>query len=245
MSRSCHSATSSSAACGVAAQHAREPGELLGLDRVSLVRHRARSPSARRGTAPPPRAPRCAAGGAARSRSAPARRRPARSPAAARRDGRVRRPAWRRLALEAQARQHARLELRARSPSRCRPRPRSRRRTPARTRAPAARALRCASNAKPASLIPNEVGSACTPCVRPTHSVSACSRARSASARDERVGARHDHLARALELQRQRRVEHVAGRQPVVDPAPGRPGRRRRARRRTRPRRGRSSARAR
>ena len=44
-------------------------------------------------------------------------------------------------------------------------------------------ALRCASIAKPASLRPNEVGSACTPCVRPTHSVSACSRARSASTR--------------------------------------------------------------
>ena len=43
-------------------------------------------------------------------------------------------------------------------------------------------ALRAASIAKPASLRPNEVGSAWTPCVRPTHSVSACSRARSASA---------------------------------------------------------------
>ncbi len=43
-------------------------------------------------------------------------------------------------------------------------------------------ALRCASKAKPASLTPNVVGSACTPCVRPTHSVSTCSRARLASA---------------------------------------------------------------
>ena len=43
--------------------------------------------------------------------------------------------------------------------------------------------------------------------------------------RDERARARHDDLAGALELQRQRRVEHVARRQPVVDPAPGRPGR--------------------
>ncbi len=40
------------------------------------------------------------------------------------------------------------------------------------------RALRSASNAKPASLTPNVVGSAWTPCVRPTHSVSTCSRAR-------------------------------------------------------------------
>jgi hypothetical protein len=42
--------------------------------------------------------------------------------------------------------------------------------------------LRCASIAKPASLIPNVVGSAWTPCVRPTQMVSTCSRARCASA---------------------------------------------------------------
>ena len=42
--------------------------------------------------------------------------------------------------------------------------------------------MRCASIAKPASLIPNVVGSACTPCVRPTQTVSTCSRARSDSA---------------------------------------------------------------
>ena len=43
-------------------------------------------------------------------------------------------------------------------------------------------ALRCASSANPASLRPNEVGSAWTPWVRPTHSVPACARAWSASA---------------------------------------------------------------
>ena len=42
--------------------------------------------------------------------------------------------------------------------------------------------MRWASNAKPASFNPNVVGSACTPWVRPTVSVSRCSRARSASA---------------------------------------------------------------
>ena len=42
--------------------------------------------------------------------------------------------------------------------------------------------MRWASIAKPASLMPKVVGSACTPCVRPTHTVSTCSRARSASA---------------------------------------------------------------
>ena len=43
MSRSCHSATSSSARLGVAAEHAREAGDALGRDRVALVRHRARA----------------------------------------------------------------------------------------------------------------------------------------------------------------------------------------------------------
>ena len=70
MSRSCHSATSSSAGLQVAAQHAGQPAELLGLHRVALVRHRARALLlARRGTAPRPRAPRCAAGGGSRART--------------------------------------------------------------------------------------------------------------------------------------------------------------------------------
>ena len=42
--------------------------------------------------------------------------------------------------------------------------------------------LRSASNAKPARRSPNVVGSAWTPWVRPTQSVSACSRARATSA---------------------------------------------------------------
>ena len=47
MSRSCHSATFSSGGLGVAAQHPRQAGDLLGLDRVALVRHRARALLAR------------------------------------------------------------------------------------------------------------------------------------------------------------------------------------------------------
>ena len=43
-------------------------------------------------------------------------------------------------------------------------------------------ALRSASNANPASFTPKVVGSAWIPCVRPAHSVPACSRARSANA---------------------------------------------------------------
>ena len=43
MSRSCHSATFSTAALGVAAQDPRKPGDALGRDRVALVGHRARA----------------------------------------------------------------------------------------------------------------------------------------------------------------------------------------------------------
>ena len=93
--------------------------------------------------------------------------------------------------------------------------------TPARTRARGARRCGAASNAKPASLMPNVVGSAWTPCVRPTQTVSTCSRARSASADDELARARDDDLARGAQLQGERRVEHVGRRQAEVDPAPG------------------------
>ena len=86
--------------------------------------------------------------------------------------------------------------------------------------------MRVASIAKPASLMPNVVGSAWTPCVRPTQTVSTCSRARSASASANARAPGHDDLARGLQLQRERRVEHVAGRQAEVDPAPGVTGRR-------------------
>ena len=43
MSRSCHSATSSSAACRLPRSTRARPVQLLGLDRVPLVRHRARA----------------------------------------------------------------------------------------------------------------------------------------------------------------------------------------------------------
>ena len=43
MSRSCHSATFSSAAIALRANQARQPGDLLAADRVALVRHRGRA----------------------------------------------------------------------------------------------------------------------------------------------------------------------------------------------------------
>ena len=203
MSRSCHSATFSTRRVGVAAEHPREAGDALRRDRVALVRHRARALLlARSETAPRPRGPRCAEGGGSRSRAARARRRRARSPAAARRGGRAGRPGSR------PARR------------RCRAAPARGPRTsgPSEAYVPTApdsaptlacanarssrSALRCASNAKPASLMPNVVGSACTPCVRPTQTVSTCSRAFAASAADE--------LARAGEHDRPRRPGSAA-----------------------------------
>jgi hypothetical protein len=43
---------------------------------------------------------------------------------------------------------------------------------------------------------------------------------------DERARAGQDHLTGGAQLQRERRVEHVRGGQPEVDPAPGRTDRR-------------------
>ena len=85
-------------------------------------------------------------------------------------------------------------------------------------------ALRWASKAKPASLMPKVVGSAWTPCVRPTHSVLRVLAGARDEAADELARAGDDDLAGRPQLQRQRRVEHVGGGQAVVDPAPARAG---------------------
>ena len=162
----------------VAAQQPGEAGDALARDRVALVRHRAGAllPLAR--TAPRPRAPRCAAGGGPPSPAARARRRRARS--------RVSTSAWRSRGTTCVETSSARRPSRssvARStsgpsaeyvPTAPESLPTSASAN-ARRRRSAARRL---SHAKPASFTPKVVGSACTPCVRPMHSVSANSRAR-------------------------------------------------------------------
>ena len=239
MSRSCHSATSSTRGLGVAAQHAREAGDALGGDRVALVRHRARALLARA-----ERLLDLAHLGALQVADLG---REALEPGAGERDRlqqlgvAVARDDLGGDGLGAEA---ERARARApRSPARasrtCRRRRRSRRSRPGRTRARAARALRCASKAKPASLSPNDVGSAWTPCVRPTHSVPACSRARSASAAASSRAPGHDHVARRgaaaarARCRARRRTSARSG--SSARPRPPR----RRARRRTRRRRGR------
>ena len=225
MSRSCHSATFSSAALGVAAQHAREARDLLALDRVALVGHRrgALLPGAERllglahlgalEVADLGREP-LESGAGERDRAR-----------AARRGGRARRPGWRRPRARGRAARARAPRTRGWSPRRCRRRPRARRPPPARRRAAGARRCGAASNAKPASLMPKVVGSACTPCVRPTQSVPACSRARAASVATSSRAPGDDHLAGGAQLQRERGVEHVRGGQAEVDPAARRPGR--------------------
>ena len=200
MSRSCHSATFSRPAWRVAAQHPREAGDALGGDRVALVGHRARALLAR-----PERLLDLAhlgalevadLGGEALEPGAGERDRAR----AARRGGRAARPGWRRARRSSPRRSSTRASksgpVRGVGADRARDRAdRGLRRTPA----PGARRCGAASKAKPASLSPNVVGSAWTPWVRPTQSVSRCSRARSASAVDElaRAGERRSRPAAA------------------------------------------------
>ena len=74
MSRSCHSATFSSAASALVRSSRASPQMLLGQLRVALVRHRARALLALARTAPPPPGSRCAAARGSRARSSPATR---------------------------------------------------------------------------------------------------------------------------------------------------------------------------
>ena len=168
---------------GVAAQHAREARDALADDRVALVGHRARALLAR--------AERLLDLAHLRALQVPDLGREALEAGARERDGAARSSAWRSrgtTCVETGSRaspsrvEHACLVVGPERRRRFRPRRRSRRSRPGRRRAPAAPRCGAASSAKPASLSPNDVGSACTPWVRPTHSVPACSRARSASA---------------------------------------------------------------
>ena len=200
MSRSCHSATFSTAAWALPRSTRARPHDALARrSGCACAASRASPSAARRGTAPRPRGPRCAGGGGSRSRAARARRRRARSPAAA--------AAWRSRgttwvetcsAREPEPREHARLEVgvgRRVGPDRAGER--ADRRPGRRPRCEALARCGRPRTRSPASLMPNVVGSACTPCVRPTQTVSTCSRARSASARDEPARAGDDDLARA------------------------------------------------
>ncbi len=137
------------------------------------------SPSGRGRTAPRPRAPRCARGGGSRARTGRARRRRARARRAARRGGRAARicvETRRRLEAEPLAGDPLDLGIGGRvgadgagELADAHPLERAR---------DAGARSRSSSNAQPASLSPNVVGSAWTPCVRPMQSVRRCSSAR-------------------------------------------------------------------
>ena len=125
------------------------------------------------------------------------------------------------LRPQAEALQRGPLDLRARAPSTCRRRRRACPPPRPRTRARRRSAARRLSNAKPASLSPKVVGSACTPWVRPMHSTSRELARAVREHRGQRVGARRQLAPGLAQLKRERRVEHVGGREPEVDPAPG------------------------
>ena len=217
MSRSCHSATSSSAACRLPRSTRASPRELLRLHRVALVRHRARAlllALAERLL------------GLAHL-------------------GALQVPDLERERLDARAERRARVQhlgvavagstcvagtgcsprcshtyrsTAGRRWSTCRPRPRACRPRSRRAPAQAARGRGAPACAQSASFMPNVVGSAWMPCVRPTIGVSRNSRARAAIA-DSSVGrGAEDVVERARHLQRERGVDDVARREAVVHP---------------------------
>ena len=187
MSRSCQSATFSSPTTACRADDAREAADPLGDDRVALVRHRRRAllPASERLLHLAP--PRCGRDGGSRARTS--RATTAATASAASSSGVP-------VALEDLRRR--RLPARARA-ARTRPlqlgigggvrADRARELADAhaleRAREPR-RVSRSSSNAQPASLRPNVVGSACTPCVRPICSVARCSSARATTAANAR-----------------------------------------------------------
>ena len=207
----------------VAAQHTREAASAAPTSPGSACAASHSSPSAHpRGTAPRPRAPRCAAGGGSRARTTRSSRRATRT--------RTCTSAWRsrastcvaghRRAARGARRRTARRT--GRRSSTCRPRPTaSRPRSPSRARSRRSRSRRtCIAHS--ASFTPNVVGSAWMPCVRPTIGVSRNSRARAAIAASSVAAAARITVERARHLQRERGVDDVARREAVVDPRAGR-----------------------
>ena len=199
---------------------AREPADALRDDGVPLVRHRGRAllPAAERLLD----LAHLGSGEVADLERELLERRPqrARARSAARRAGRAGGSASTSARARARAARTRFARRPGRSPSTSRPRPRASRRAARRAHARRASRSRSSSNAQPASFSPNVVGSACTPCVRPIVSVSRCSSARRDDRGERAVDAFDDQPARLLDLQRERRVEDVGGREPVVEPAP-------------------------
>ena len=98
---------------------------------------------------------------------------------------------------------------------------------------------RSSSKAQPASFQPNVVGSAWMPCERPMQIVERCAARPRHDGGERTVDAGEQQLARVADLQRQRGVEDVRRREPVVHPAALRAELLLRRRRRTRRGRGR------
>ena len=222
MSRSCQSATFSKPGLRVAAQQPRDPGDPLGRRSGSACAASPTSPSARRtGTAPPPRAPRCAGGAGSRWRTARARRPRARSPTSS--------SAWRSRGTTwvdtfSRARpeplQHGLLHLRpVRRVGAHRARQRAHRHALDRALQPQQVAVRLEGEA---GELHAERGGLGVHAVRAAHAerVHVLARALRRARRGSRRAPPTRIIARLRELQAERGVEHVGGGEAVVDPAP-------------------------
>ena len=225
MSRSCQSATFSSAAIALARIEPRQAGDLLAADRVALVRHRRRALLARGRTAPRPRRSRSSAGRESRARTSRATPRTIASAVIS--------SAWRSRwmtcddtgAAASPSRRHTavldrRIEVREHADGAGdladRHRPRARARTRARSRATSAY--------QSASFTPNVIGSACTPCVRPIIGVRRCSSARRRMAAEQRVEVRResDRTPRASAARAPCRARRTTSGRSAASAPPGR-----------------------
>ena len=128
-----------------------------------------------------------------------------------------------RVRLEPEPLAGDRARPRGRSRRTSRPCPRAGRRGTLRARARAASRARSSSNAQPASFQPKVIGSAWIPCERPMQTVRRCSSARRTTAASARSMPGEQQLAGVPDLQRERGVDDVRRREPVVHPAPLRP----------------------
>ena len=209
MSRSCQSATFSSAGidrrapCGRGRSGSRSaPGCACAASPTS--------PSGRARNIPPPRAPRCAAGGGSRSRAA--RSSEAITPSVAKNIAwRSRGITWVETGSTASgpaSRRHAPRRA-GRCWRRCRPRRRSRRSRSRRARRRAARGCGRTRHRPAASFRPKVIGSAWMPWLRPIVGVCLCSKARRFERGEQRVEVGEQDVGGAGELHREAGVEHV------------------------------------
>ena len=221
ISRSCHNAMSSKAACDVGPNHARQSADLFAGDRVAFVRHGGGALLAGARRALRLRAPRCAAGAGFRERSFRAWRRSGRARRRSWRAGRARSPGRRSARVPGPGGRRCALRLRVRYARRFRRRPKSCRRA-FRRRLPRSDGHCAASSSyQRASFRPNVIGSAWMPCVRPIWTVCLNSKARRLEDLGQLIESAFDKLGSLADQQRLRGIDDIVRGQPIMQPARG------------------------